>query len=53
MAETNKKKGESQYLHAGTLGFIHPATQEYMEFTSPLPKDFEEKLRKLRRDAPS
>src|SRR5699024_4943279 len=31
-----------QMLHAGTIGFIHPATDEYMEFTSPLPDEFED-----------
>jgi len=46
--ETNRKKRESQYLHAGTLGFVHPFSQEYLEFTSPLPDAFEEKLRQLR-----
>ena len=38
---------EGQCLHAGTLGFVHPRTGEYMEFTAPLPKyftDFERKL---------
>lgn len=28
-----------QALHAKTLGFFHPDTQEYMEFTSELPED--------------
>lgn len=28
-----------QLLHAGTLGIRHPATGEYMEFSSPLPAD--------------
>ncbi len=35
-----------QALHAKELGFIHPATKEYMQFESPLPSDFEEVLRK-------
>jgi 23S rRNA pseudouridine1911/1915/1917 synthase len=30
---------ERQFLHARLLGFIHPATEEYMEFTSALPAD--------------
>jgi 23S rRNA pseudouridine1911/1915/1917 synthase len=38
-----------QLLHAGTLGFIHPATGDYMEFHSPLPEVFEAVLEKLRR----
>src|SRR5690606_41822178 len=29
-----------QALHAHTLGFIHPATKEFMEFTAELPADF-------------
>ncbi len=36
-----------QCLHAGTIGFIHPRTGEYMEFTAPLPKYFTEFERKL------
>lgn len=27
-------------LHARTLGFVHPKSGKYMEFTSPLPKEF-------------
>ena len=34
-------------LHAKTLGFIHPRTKEYMEFTSELPEYFKELLNKL------
>ena len=37
-----------QCLHAGKIGFIHPTTGEYMEFTSPLPDYFQAALRKLR-----
>ena len=29
-----------QCLHAFELGFIHPTTKKYMEFTSPLPQCF-------------
>ena len=29
-----------QVLHAGTLGFIHPRTKEYVEFNSELPEYF-------------
>ncbi len=36
-----------QYLHAKTIGFIHPNTNEYVEFTSPLPDYFEEYLKTL------
>lgn len=37
-----------QCLHAGKIGFLHPTTGEYMEFTSPLPDYFQAALRKLR-----
>ena len=37
-----------QLLHAGTLGFIHPSTGDYMEFHSPLPEVFEAVLENLR-----
>lgn len=37
-----------QVLHAGTLGFNHPSTGEYLEFTSPLPADFQHLLDELR-----
>ena len=40
---------EGQALHAKTLGFIHPRTKEYMEFTSELPNYFKELLEKLRK----
>ncbi len=34
-----------QALHARTLGFIHPATGKQMDFTSPLPPDFQQLVR--------
>jgi 23S rRNA pseudouridine1911/1915/1917 synthase len=37
-----------QMLHAGVLGFDHPASGERMRFTSPLPTDMEELLQRLR-----
>ncbi len=40
---------EGQTLHAMVLGFIHPRTGEYMEFTAPLPEYFEKLLAKLPR----
>ncbi len=43
-----KFKIEGQVLHAKTLGFIHPTTGEYIEFTSDLPEYFEELIKKLR-----
>lgn len=33
-------------LHAKTLGFIHPVTKKYMEFTSKLPDDMNELISK-------
>lgn len=36
-----------QCLHARKIGFIHPKTGEYMEFTSPLPQYFTDFLSKL------
>ena len=38
---------EGQTLHAMILGFDHPATGEYMEFSAPLPEYFEKLLKKL------
>ncbi len=38
----------SQMLHAEKLGFVHPKTQKYMEFTSPLPEYFQNILEQLR-----
>ncbi len=38
---------EGQCLHARKIGFVHPATGEYMEFSSELPEYFQAVLRKL------
>ena len=43
------KELNGQCLHAGCLGFLHPATGEYMEFNSDLPEYFTSFLEKLRR----
>lgn len=32
----------NQMLHAKTIGFIHPITKEYLEFSSNVPKEFTE-----------
>ena len=40
---------EGQALHAMILGFVHPRTCEYMEFTAPLPEYFVKLLSKLRK----
>lgn len=39
---------EGQALHAGVLGFIHPSTGEYMEFSTELPEYFTRLADKLR-----
>ncbi|WP_343209084.1 RluA family pseudouridine synthase [Anaerolentibacter hominis] len=39
---------QGQVLHARILGFIHPTTQQYMEFEAPLPEYFTNLLRILR-----
>ncbi len=39
---------EGQTLHAAVLGFHHPTTGEYMEFTAPLPSYFSHLLEVLR-----
>ena len=39
-----------QCLHAGTLGFVHPATGEYLEFNAPLPAYFTNFLHKLQKE---
>ena len=35
---------QGQCLHAKTIGFIHPKTGEYMEYSAPLPEYFEKML---------
>jgi 23S rRNA pseudouridine1911/1915/1917 synthase len=37
-----------QALHARTLGFVHPATKEFVKFAAPLPDDFNRVLHWLR-----
>lgn len=41
------KNLDGQCLHAGEIGFVHPKTGEYLEFTSPLPEYFNKFLAKL------
>ncbi|QUS34975.1 RluA family pseudouridine synthase [Falsirhodobacter algicola] len=40
-----------QALHAATLGFVHPATEEELAFESPLPPDMQDLLDLLRAGA--
>ena len=35
---------QGQCLHAKTIGFVHPKTGEYMEYSAPLPEYFEKLL---------
>ncbi len=42
-----KYKLNGQLLHAALLGFIHPETKEYMEFSVPLPEHFQRVLEDL------
>ncbi|HQN75036.1 MAG TPA: RluA family pseudouridine synthase [Bacillota bacterium] len=37
-----------QFLHAESLGFTHPKTKKWLEFTSPLPEQFKSYLEKLK-----
>ena len=37
---------QGQTLHAAVIGFIHPVTNQYLELEAPLPKYFEDLLRK-------
>ena len=38
-----------QCLHAGMIGFVHPVSGEYLEFTSELPDYFTDFIKSLRR----
>ena len=38
-----------QYLHAKSIGFVHPTTNDYLEFDSSLPNDFIEKIEELKK----
>jgi 23S rRNA pseudouridine1911/1915/1917 synthase len=40
-----------QALHAYKLGLVHPRTGKYLEWTAPLPSDFEELLTLLRKES--
>lgn len=39
--------GQGQYLHAKTLGFVHPKTGEELYFEAELPENFQEILKTL------
>jgi len=38
---------EGQLLHARTIGFTHPRTGEYLEFSAPMPDEMTEAIRTL------
>ncbi len=46
--EKNAHGLKGQTLHAMTIGFVHPRTDEYIEVTAPLPEYFEKLLQKLK-----
>jgi 23S rRNA pseudouridine1911/1915/1917 synthase len=41
---------EGQALHAQVLGFTHPRTGEYLEFSAPMPEDMLALVERLRQD---
>lgn len=50
---THRKPGlniNRQALHSHLLGFVHPSSKKYMEFSSPLPQDMQELIDYLERD---
>lgn len=40
-------KSDGQMLHAKTIGFVHPRTRKYLEFSAPVPDEFRSRLEKL------
>lgn len=46
----NTLEGHGQFLHAKTLGFYHPSTNEWLEFSAPVPPIFQKQLDRLRRE---
>lgn len=42
--------GHGQFLHAKTLGFYQPSTNDWLEFSAPLPTIFEKQLENLRQE---
>jgi 23S rRNA pseudouridine1911/1915/1917 synthase len=50
---THRKQGlniSRQALHSHILGFVHPLSKKYMEFSAPLPQDIQELIDCLERD---
>ena len=46
--EKNILSLDRQFLHAKTIGFIHPITGKELEFTSNLPQDLDNIIKMLR-----
>lgn len=44
---SNKLNVKGHLLHAGTLGFVHPVTNKYVEFNENLPEEFKQILDRL------
>ncbi len=44
---------DGQALHAGVLGFIHPRTEEYLEFEAPVPEVFHVLLEEMKTNVDS
>ncbi|MDD5773424.1 MAG: RluA family pseudouridine synthase [bacterium] len=40
---------DRQALHAAVLGFTHPITNKYMEFSSPIPKDMKQAVKLIKK----
>jgi 23S rRNA pseudouridine1911/1915/1917 synthase len=47
MRERDKTGLTRQFLHASCLGFNHPSSGKWMDFSAPLPKDLQNVLTKL------
>ncbi len=44
---------DGQALHAAVIGFIHPRTEEYMEFEAPLPQVFTDLIEEMKENVDS
>lgn len=49
--EKNAHGLQGQTLHARDIGFIHPSTDDYVEFQAPLPKYFKDLLDKFEKQS--
>lgn len=47
-AHNDKFNLNGQLLHSISVGFIHPRTEEYMEFSTEIPKRFTDIIKKIR-----